>query len=1386
MPRSADPRRRLPDRLWARAAALAGCLILAGPAPGQVAENPVYVDDSTAAADALGQALGRLDAGEPAEAVRLLQDALDTEGDRLLPSPDEPDLFITVRARLTREILARPALLARYRETAEPAARALLESGDTEGVVRRFGLTTAGFDAALILAERRLESARFDSAWRTLAALTDHPDRAGERAARAARLLGRILRYTDAAGARALARAWGDDRAPTAAPPIDPPRLNLGRSPLEPGPSVKLDDLVARALASAALPAPIAGAEDPQRRVRRTRRAAGREAPLHYILPVVTDSAVVVNDGRTVSALERYTLAPIWTADLVPPSMRSANPYVTTGRAAIEDLATAAVAGRFVVAVGGIAVRGLREEDDRLHAFDAQTGAALWAVAPADIDPDLAEGAFRGTPIIDQGVVVVGVVKSIKERRLLSYYLAGLDLITGRTLWTRPLGSSGTLPYGAMAKITDLPVAHDGLVFQMDSLGFIAAVETVTGEVRWLRRRPLQNMVAPIRRTWDGASPVAHAGVLYTIAPDRRDVLAIDAETGAVRAARSVTDFRDPDYLVGTATHLVAVSDERATALPFGAFDDAERQPAIVLDARPGGILGRVAVAGERVLAPVGEGLLVARADADSHDRARLVRLDHTGNAVALESEIVVADASAVHTFLIWDVAERVLTSRMAADPADPSPAVTFVDLAYRAGRTDRIVPAVDSALSAIARNPLADANARARARLFESLWAIVTERDSDRPAPLPPALEGALVDRLGQAAASAPQRVRYLLARGALAEANDDAAGAVEAYQLVLDTPALARSRFKSAGVEVRADLEATKALTRVVERFGAGVYVAFADEARRALDSLAQTPDADAYARLASRYPVAPAAARAWLLAAERYERLDKRRQALAALEDALTTAERALVEDEALIAEILGRLVGALIDAGRLEAAAETIARARARWPGLAATVGGRTVPIETLDSQITTRLASARRRARVGPPADDARVAALTGWVIQTPVIAADAPVSTESIVLRGETGVGLFRVDQAGGLRRVWAADLPAGSALFADTWDAVYTLEPGARGRRLSRFDRATGRLIWRTEDLNDLLPETGAALPTMPTFAVIDRRSLALVRADGAGAAYDLATGRRLWYNPMIIPDVAEAAADGDTLLVIGDARRPLPQNRADGPVPVAVTLDLRTGEPSSRFDPGVGQPLWARLTSDGVAVIGGLGGVVARDLLREATLWRADELAGLRTADAWPLPGRIIVLDDDAGLWQIETGQGRPAAHELQTRGRLTGAVITGAPVRAADLGGHVVFSSPDGLLVYDREGALVGVDQRNDSANLAPAAIGRDYAVAVALNPAEADARGVWYDLYVIELPGAALAQRRLIDLGDRPDDVALLDGRILISAGSTTLVIDAPAP
>ena len=79
-------------------------LVLGPPAPGQ--DNPVYVDDSPRARERFKLAEDQV-ADNAAEAVRLFQQLLDQDGQRLIPlSAEDMDTFTSVRRRVLARLLS--------------------------------------------------------------------------------------------------------------------------------------------------------------------------------------------------------------------------------------------------------------------------------------------------------------------------------------------------------------------------------------------------------------------------------------------------------------------------------------------------------------------------------------------------------------------------------------------------------------------------------------------------------------------------------------------------------------------------------------------------------------------------------------------------------------------------------------------------------------------------------------------------------------------------------------------------------------------------------------------------------------------------------------------------------------------------------------------------------------------------------------------------------------------------------------------------------------------------------------------------------------------------------------------------------------------------------
>src|SRR5690606_37639481 len=95
--------RRSHGAVMSRYAALVIALLSAALGPAAVraqTENPVYVDDSTAAQSTIDALPELTAAGNLGEAVRALQALLDEEPERLLVDPADPMLFTSVRARI--------------------------------------------------------------------------------------------------------------------------------------------------------------------------------------------------------------------------------------------------------------------------------------------------------------------------------------------------------------------------------------------------------------------------------------------------------------------------------------------------------------------------------------------------------------------------------------------------------------------------------------------------------------------------------------------------------------------------------------------------------------------------------------------------------------------------------------------------------------------------------------------------------------------------------------------------------------------------------------------------------------------------------------------------------------------------------------------------------------------------------------------------------------------------------------------------------------------------------------------------------------------------------------------------------------------------------------
>lgn len=1392
-------------RAAVRASIAAATLLLPAAALAQQS-NPVYLDDSPAAAEALQRAGELSRSGNLPEAARVLQRVLEDDADRAMASPTGRDLFVTVRARLHDALLADPALLARYREAEEPAARRLLDAGETESVERSRFLTTAGFEATLRLAERRMERAQFWSAWRTLAQLESHPDWA-RGAPDAARLALRLSAYIDEPAVAETARSWASLVGEEDAPADDPgePGVAVGTSPFDVASAIDTRGLLSKPLWSVPF-SPLhveEGAQDANNRGVGAEQS--RRPPQLYVFPTVAGDTVYVNTGTSIAAWDRFTLTPRW-----PIREFTAPPFsALDSRSEIEDSATIAVSEPWIVATSGLTRRNVpRSGDPRIHGLDAHTGRILWSVDVEGLDPSLEEAWVRGPAIIDQGVAVVAAIKQVQQRRLVSVTLLGLDVATGRLLWRRPLASAGALPHGQQEIMSTVGALWRGLTIRTDRVGLVSAVETATGRLRWARRIESDSMQFLTQRPWETPATLVHDGTVYTLAPDQRSIRAYDAETGETRGEALAKALDHPDYLLIAGDSLVGVSGDGVFAGPL-TLSRLQTEARRVLPPGAGAVRGRIVVSGDRLIAPVSDGFYIVplRPGAEpSH-----VSLDQAGLILPLADAMIVTDDRQVHTYLIWDEAQRMLTERLRNDPGDIAAAVTFAELAYRAGKPDAILPAVDKAFDALRAASDRGGSENARTRLFEALLSMVSPGDEPRP-PLPDAVILGALDRLGALASAPDERVAHLLAAGAHAEARGDGSLAASRFQSILDDPALARASHARLGVAVRADLEATRRLQRVVRRFGAGVYAVYEAEARAALAKAEAANDARAYERIATAWPVSEAAARAWLLAAEDHERSGREALATRTLEQGLQAAIDARAKDEALVGELAGRLVLALETEGRARAARDVLLRMERERPTLALLDGEETIDPSALASRLDERIASIDRRPRLGAPLASREPQTLPGWTVASALMTPDAGPTPGHVVLENQTGeLSLFTPAEAGGVERVWSLPITTGTQLVRVDHDAIYLSEQtdGARGgRTLTRVGVEPGdpRPLWTTQPFRSLFseasmradPRLAAAFGDDRTVTVStplaglvritdlvvtsDDRTAAMLERSGRAAAFDLASGKTLWTQEATTGVVYDAATTAGMVAVLG-VDSPQRADEADGLDAALVAYDLRTGRPVHRAAPMLGEPRWLRAGESGVVVAGFDDGVVCVDLLRGQTRWTIRAPAARSTVNAWMFPGRVIVMgpeeaDGTAPLWQIEIEDGTVRAEPLDAAGRIR----RRDAIAARAIGDTAAFLSARGIVLYDRTGAVAGRDVRPDDAPVLRPLVASDVFVSL-----DADSRldDGEYILRLATVRSVAQREERRLVLGAAPFTMAAIDERLLVTAGDVTIVYDAPA-
>lgn len=1390
--------------------------------------SPVFADDSVAARDGLARVRELMRSGNSESACRLLQDLMEREGHRVLASPDDPQLYLPVRAVIMRAFLESPELLARHRELEGPVARRQLEEGRLEEVEALRPLTTAGFQAALMLARRHLEAARFDAARLTLEQLQAHPDRGQADLDRsAAELALRIASYLDRPDAWTWAREWAQRAGVTgtARSAESPPGARLeARTPFDPSPLPDLAHLGVEPLQSVPLPGPEA-----ERQTERTPGAWGaadeRLEHQPWVLPTLFADLVLVNDGAVLSALDRYTLNPLWSVHFA---------RVTRGRLPegagdllfhagslrlLDDAGTVAVSPAGVaVASGGLSQIGSgRVGDSRVFGVNVWDGRVLWAHALPVYDAGLNETSLRGAPVIESDTVVLALRRNASARRVASTVLMGLDLFTGAARWTRTVASTGVMAYQQQSRTAETGVAHRGVYYRSDELGAVMAVEVHTGRVRWVRTIPaaVTWMASGEIGPWSGGRPIIDEASLIALDGARQVVLRLDLHTGAVLDSRPASELGSPRYLVRVGAHLAAVGPERVVFVPIGDVGKGAPRPGPLISASA---RGRALPMGDRLGVPTRDGLVLI--DPAAPDTPLLVPLRVVGNIIAGEDNLLTVDHQRLSTYLTWERARILLEQRLARSPDDPEPAVTYAELALRAGMPEVALQATDRALAIFATDPLGDRFGPSRRRLFELLMGSVTSvldaASSGRGGNLD--VVQRLADRAGRLADSLPQRAVHQLEAGRLAEIRNAPVQAFEVYQAIVLNPSLAETPVRGDGVlPVPARQRAVERMRALIASAGPAAYARFDEEVRIAF-GLARTPaPGQTPAALALRleelgrqYPVARVTPDLYAAAAQQWESAGRPEESARALWNGFEAARAGLdagrAEHADSLAELTGRLVDRLERDGSPAAALRVLAQFAQVMPRSGPTLHGSPLDAAATSSRLREKLASVSRRPRVGARVQR-QAEVLEGWLIYRPQLDPEWPGqgarrATDHLTMLNfaTRRVGLLASTPGGGpLRVVWSrAYEQTPPDVLRVTADAVDLFWPTNAGGHVERIDALTGRTLWRTPDMTAMLaphapPDRPADLPPWPEAGIAgpevvlaaDETTLLMGRRDGAVVAIDLHSGRRLWVDASLTR-LRDLAVSGGLAVLGGDRA-----GAGDTTFHLHL-LDARTGAALRRFTLDDTADA-VRLTERGTVAVNSGRRFLAFRPDADGPVWRVDDLP-LRggVAELWLAGTQLVLLERGAVAWLIDAETGRARREPLDTRGRLG----VGGEVRVSDLGERTVLRGSGGIAVFDRSGAAVGAAALSGWPSVLTPEPAEGAFVTItsqrqppgitpwtASRQTDPDALQ-WARLAILEAHTGKLLAAEPVQMWDDPRALAVIDGKIIISTTYLSLVLDAP--
>gem|GEM_PF-3504333 len=616
---------------------------------------PVTVDASPTATELLRRAEESV-ATNPAEAARVVQEALEKFPHKLVPWPPIQDRFRSAQAAAYAFLRATPTVLERWLREQSPIAQRELQEGRLREVVAARELTPAGLQAECQLAQHSMDEGHAEEAIAWIDRALRHPSIDAKTQAKLQRVREMI------APAPALFQAL----APVATTVTE---IISAQSAWQP--------LWSRELPTAWLARRVADI-DPHI-AQRTRDQLLSDGSSLVAAPRFEGDALLLADGSQVQAFDRFSGSVLWKSAAGNAVDRTPGP--------IGDLCVAAADSDVVIVLPGHALPEQRSNPSRILALERTSGRRLWELRLDQSQRVEFEDLFpHGEPLIMGDLVIVQGRKSNARLESAAWLLA-LDRMTGVIRWNISIGAAGGVRLAASRPLNSPTRLQAEDVVAATSLGVVTRIDAVSGEIRWLRRWP-----PPIREpristpAWQLPTPVADSTLIAWIAPDGISLIGLDPSDGSTLWTLPIgvgTQIGAVRTLLLDAQHIYAIGDDVVAIDRLQpnkiAWKLSEKLPSPALLIRGEVALGTLADGARALVVPTQTQLVLLQPQSGAIIGE--FALDGGGNTCLQRGQLAIAGPTRLTLAMPADVGEKLLRERLAQSPDDPRRGLALVEL---------------------------------------------------------------------------------------------------------------------------------------------------------------------------------------------------------------------------------------------------------------------------------------------------------------------------------------------------------------------------------------------------------------------------------------------------------------------------------------------------------------------------------------------------------------------------------------------------------------------------------------------------------------------------------------------------------------------------------